>query len=285
MKYKHSKIKNSGIVFELLLRKLTSDTINGIELSPSLSIIKEFFNKKTTLGKEHELYQILLRNRFSTENKATVLLEQVLNSRKTINEKELRKEKFEIIKKIKEHYDIDKFFDTKLDNYKLHASIYKLFENQLDVSPEQVANEKYVIIEHIISNNTTKKDAETILEKFEGENKDVRLITYKLLVDKFNKKYSSQLDESQKKLLKEYIYNASNNPKLLEYVKYQVPSIIKELEICMPNVTDKVTQIKLHETISMLGKFSTLKFVKDDHILSLMRYYELLKEIKETKHD
>lgn len=282
---KHSKIKNPAIVFELLLRKLTSDTINGNENSPALSIIKEFFNKKTALGKEHELYQTLIRNKFSSDTKANVLLEHVLESRKTLNEKQLRKEKFEIIKKIKENYEIDKFFDTKLDNYKLYASIYKLFENDVTATPEQIVREKFTIVEHIISTKSVQKSAETILEQFETENKDIRLIAYRLLVDKFNKKYSSQLDESQKRVLKEYIYNASNNPHLLDYVKSQVPHLRKELNKYMSTVDDKVTQIKLHETVSLLNKFETIKFVKDEHVLGLLRYYELLKEFKGMKHE
>lgn len=281
---RHSKIKNPMIVFELLLRKLTSDTINGKENSPALLIIKEFFNKKTVLGKEHELYQMLVRNKFSNELKANMLLEQILNSRKTLNEKQLKKEKYEIIKKIKENYDIDNFFNTKLDNYKLYASIYKLFENDITTSAEQIVSEKMTIIEHITSTPASQKSTNTILEQFELENKDIRLITYKILVDKFNKKYSSQLDINQKKILKEYIYNASNNPKLLEYVKKQVPYLKRELKKYSQQVDDKVTEIKLYETISLLDKFNSVKFVKDEHILNLLRYYELLKEFKEIKN-
>lgn len=282
---KHSKIKNCAIVFELLLRKLTSDTINGVEKSPALEIIKEFFNKRTALGREHELYQTLIRNKFSTETKANVLLEHVLDSRKTLNEKQLRKEKYEIIKKIKENYDIDQFFDTKLDNYKLYASIYKLFENDMTATAEQIVNEKFTIVEYIVTSKSTQKSAETILEKFETENKDIRLITYKILVDKFNRKYSSQLDENQKKVLKEYIYNASNNPKLLEYVKTQLPYLKRELKRFSSQINDRVTQIKLHETVSLLDKFEAIKFVKDEHVLGLLRYYELLKECKGLKNE
>jgi len=282
---KHSKIKNPMIVFELLLRKLTSDTINGVEKSPALTIIKEFFNKKTSIGREYELYQTLLRNKFSTEARATTLLEQVLQLRKTLNERQLRREKYEIIKKIKENYNLDQFFNTKLDNYKLYASIYKLFESDNTANPEQIVKEKFTIVEHIISNKAVQKNAETILEQFETEHKDIRLIAYKFLVDKFNKKYSSQLDEKQKQILKEYIYNASNNRRLLEYVKQQIPYLQKELKKYSSSVDDKVTQIKLHETVSLLDKFNSIKFIKDEHVLNLLRYYELLKEFKGMKHE
>lgn len=280
---KHSKIKNPSIVFELLLRKLTSDTINGVENSPSLSIIKEFFNKKTLIGKEQELYQVLTRNKFSSEVKANSLIEQVLASRRTINEKSLKKEKYEVIKKIKEAYDVDDFFNTKIEKYKQYAAIYKLFENDGSESPEELLNDKYIIVEHIVGQPVKKEGSEALLEVYENEDKDVRFLAYKILIDKFNKKYSSYLNEGQKRLLKEYIYNISNSTKLLEYVKSQIPYIKKEISSYDGVVEDKVIQIKLHETISMLNKFDNIKSVKDEHILSLLRYYDLVKELKEIK--
>lgn len=280
----HNKIKNPAIVFELLLRKLTSDTVNGVDKSPSLLIIKEFFNKKTLLGKEHQLYQTLIANKFTNEVKANVLLEHVLQTRKTLNEKRLRTEKYNIVKKIKEHYDLVDFFNTKLDNYKLYASIYKLFENNSEISPQQIVKEKFYIIEHITSQSDINKNANTILEQFENEPQDIKLIAYKLLIDKFNRKYTSTLDENQKTLLKEYIYNASNNSTLLKYVKTCVPKLKKELSSYYKGIDDKVLKIKLRETVSLLDKFDTVKFIKDGDVLNLLRYYELLKEFKEMNN-
>jgi len=277
---KHSKIKNPAIVFELLLRKLTSDTINGNETSPALSIIKEFFNKKTQLGKEYDLYQLLVRNKFSNETKANILLEHVLESRKTLNEKFLRNEKYNVIKKIREYYDINKFFDTKLDNYKLYASIYKLFENKNNISAIEIIKEKFQIIEHIVSDRQSPKNQNELIESFESEHKDVRLIAYRILVDKFNKKYSSKLDDIQKSILREYIYSASNSSTLLDSIKGKIPKLSKELKSYIGKVDDKVTQIKLKETVLLLNKFNNIKFIKDEDILGFLRYYELLKEIK-----
>jgi len=281
----HSKIKNPAIIFELLLRRLTSDTINGKENSPALEVIREFFNKNTVLGKEYELYQILTRNKFSSETKANILLEQILSSRRTLNEKQLKKEKYGVIKKLREVYNIEEFFSTKLDLYKVYASIYKLFETTATDSPATVLKEKFTILENCISPKVSDVEKnDTIMESFEKENKDVRLLAYKFLVDKFNKKYSSQLDVNQKRLLKEYIYTISNTNTLTEYVRSIVPGIQKELLSEMHITTDKVTQIKLQETISMLDKLKVARTVKDENILSLLRYYDLLKEIKEVNH-
>ena len=281
---RHSKIKNPAIIFELLLRKLTSDTINGNDNSPALTVIREFFNKKTMMGKEYELYQILTKNRFSSETKANMLLEQVLNSRKTLNERQLKKEKYEIIKRLKEIYDIEDFFSTKLDSYRVYASIYKLFESTSSDSPELIFKEKATILEHCIQQTSSGEKKDNILEQFENENKDIRLLAYKYLVDNFNKKYSYQLDVNQKALLREYIYNISNTNSLTEYVKSIIPNIQKYLTESLSKIDDKVTKIKLHETISMLDKMKTVKIVKDENILSLLRYYELIKEIKEMNH-
>ena len=77
---KHSKIKNTGILFELLTRQITADVLND-KKSQSVAIIKRFFNEKTELGKELQLYRILSEKHYSTEDRALQLFETVLNHR------------------------------------------------------------------------------------------------------------------------------------------------------------------------------------------------------------
>ena len=58
---KHSKIKNTGILFELISRQITVDVMNGDDKSKSVEMLKKFFNEGTELGKENQLYQVLLK--------------------------------------------------------------------------------------------------------------------------------------------------------------------------------------------------------------------------------
>ena len=109
MKIKHSKYKNTGILFELLTRQLTADTISG-EQSKSLSFLKKHFNSKTELLKEYKIYHTLAIQKYKKESQATMLIETLLEAHKKLNKSQLRKEKYNLIKEIKESYNVNNFF-------------------------------------------------------------------------------------------------------------------------------------------------------------------------------
>ena len=61
---KHNKIKNTGILFELLTRQITVDILNNKKNSSAIKILKKFFNENTELGKENQLYKVLVEINF-----------------------------------------------------------------------------------------------------------------------------------------------------------------------------------------------------------------------------
>jgi len=135
-------------------------------------------------------------------------------------------------------------------------------------------------LEHITHKKVDEKQfKEKVLKEYSKEDKDLRLLAYQILVDKFNSKYKA-LDESQRKLLKNYINNISNTNSLREYVDTEVVKIKKELETQLPKVNDKITNIKLTEAINQVENLTKGKIVDEKQVLTLMRYYELIKEIK-----
>ena len=100
---KHSKFKNTGLIFELLVRKITADTLSGNN-SPASNILKKYF-VNTELGKEYKIYDSLLKNTSISEGKANIIINTLLESSKKLNRTALRKEKYNLIKEIKENYD------------------------------------------------------------------------------------------------------------------------------------------------------------------------------------
>ena len=222
---KHNKIKNTGILFELLTRQITVDVMNDSKNSPSIKILKEFFNSKTQLGKEYELYKVLLEKKYSKSEQATILIEAVIKNRRKLSNSRLKNEKYNLIKTIKESYDATDFFNTRIPNYKILASIYNLFElesTKLKLGPVEETDSMITIHENI-----NKRDGSHIKIKkdnFISEDKDLRLLTYQLLVDKFNEKYST-LNENQKNLLREYINNLSNTNSLREFIDAEVTKV------------------------------------------------------------
>jgi len=282
---KHNKIKNTAILYELLSRQITVDVLNDTKSPKSVKIFKEFFNKKTEMGKEYELYSILLEKKYKNDSHASQLVEAVVKSRRKLSNRRLNNEKYNLIKTIKENYDITEFFNTRLPNFKIMASVYKLFGTETgkeDFGPVQRTDSVITITEHITQNSTKQNKSTTIVEEFKSQGKDLRLLSYQLLVDKFNSKYKS-LNENQKNLLKEYINNVSNTNSLKEFIDNEVVKIKKALTKLLPKVNDKITRIKLSEAIDYTDSATKGKVVQDKHVVALMRYYELIKEIKNVQ--
>lgn len=277
----HSKIKNTGILFELLTRQITADVLKNRK-STAVGMVKKYFNEKTELGKENQLYEILLNKKFKSENRASYLIDAVIKNRKNLNNSQLRREKYNLIKEIKETYDVNEFFKARISNYRTLASIYKVFQCSLSPTvfdPSEQTDSRYTIVEHITQKKISSKDKQNTTADFREQDSDLRLLSYQILVDKFNEKYSS-LNSNQRNLLREYINNISNTNSLKELVDSEVSKVIKELKNYLPRVDDAVTRIKLAEVIKQAKKLTNGNIVKDKQIVGLMRYYELIKELK-----
>lgn len=286
---KHNKIKNTGILFELLTRQITVDVLNNEKDSSSIKILKEFFNANTELGKENELYKILTEKKYKSAKHSEILIEAVIKNRRKLSNRRLRNEKYNLIKEIKRSYDTKDFFNTKLPNYKVLASIYNIFEGESareSYGPVIETDSKVVVMENITnqSSNKSKNLSEKSYKSYETQEEDIRLLTYQLLVDKFNKKYSN-LNESQRNLLREYINNLSNTNSLREFIDAEVIKVRKVLSQHLNRVDDKITKIKLTEAIAHTDNATGGKRVKDSHVVSLMRYYELVKELENVHED
>ena len=280
-KIKHSKIKNTAILFELLTRQITADVLNDKE-GEAVSMLKKYFSPKSQLGKEYELYKILNTASSASDSKANHLIEAVVKAYKGINKKQLRNEKYNLVKEIKNSYDVNDFFNARIPNYKVYASIYKLFESVYTQDPKEETESRFTIIENITKKSTSvKKKDKKVLENYKKQEKDLRLLTYTVLVEKFNKKYK-KLTESQRDLLRKYIYNISNTNSLKEFIEKESIQIKKQLQSFLPKIDDKVTKIKLTEAINQIGNLLKGRIVEDNQVVALMRYYQLVRELKDV---
>ena len=278
---KHSKIKNTGILFELISRQITVDVMNSDKKSKSVDVLKKFFNEKTELGKENQLYQVLLKENYNSSHKAEKLVDAVVKARQKLQNKKLRTEKYNLIKEIKKNYIVEDFFGARIPNYKVYASIYKKFltETTPVFDPTEEVESTFSIIEHITRNKVKSKNTESqVISEFKNEDKDLRLLSYQLMVDNFNGKYK-KLNSMQRNLLKEYVNNISNTNSLREFINSEVKKVKQILNKILPRVDDDITKIKLTEAIKQTDSLSKGKIVKDKQVVALMRYYELIKEL------
>lgn len=284
-KAKHSKFKNSGVLFELLTRQITSDILAGRDETFTKNLMFKYFNESKELGKEFQLYNFISSQSSKNPESADRILDVVLQTRSKINGRELNKQKYNLVKEIKEKYNIDEFLKNKIPNYKLYASIYKLFENQ-DVNEVKFGVEELVEAREYVVENLTKdkKNDSQPLDLYSSQPAEVRLIAYKFLIENFNKKYSNLLPD-QKRLLKEYITNVSNTNKFTEFVNVEYKRVSSVLKENVSKVNNDIIKIKLNETITQLSNKSIVGLVKENQLTSLLTAYELVEELNKIQNE
>jgi len=278
---KHSKYKNTGIIFELLVRQVTNDVLATGD-SPSVKILKKYFSN-TELAKEQRLYNLVNTQERFTEGKAETILQTIAESALKFDLQKLNKEKYNLIKEIKKYYDLNNFFKNKINNYKTSASIYTLLESYrlpYFTDPKQVVNSKITLLEHLTQKEIINKENEEIKE-FLQESKDIRILTYRMLIEKFNDKYNN-FTPQQKVILKEYINNINDSAKLKKVVNDHYNYLKLTLSSFVEKIQEPVTKIKINEGIKLIKPIQKNEAPKEEHLINLLQYYELLSEIKKV---
>jgi len=283
---KHNKLRNTGILFELLARQITSDVMENKKEGVAVKLMREFFNTKKELGKELMLYRAFFNVQNLSEQKAFQLLKLVTEQRKNLDQHALDTQKYLLIKEIKKNFDLKEFFAARIPSYKIYASIYKNFDVATNgisdtTTIEELANSQFTIVEHLSGKASNKEIREhnELSNIIRSQDDDIRFLSYKILIERFNDKYKG-LDDTQKKLLQEYIYNISNTSKLKTYTQSESRRLAKEIAQASTKVKDKVTRIKLGEVVSQLQKVQNAIVVKENHMTAMLIGYEILKELK-----
>lgn len=276
-KIKHSKYKNTGILFEMLVRKLTSETLTS-DKTIALDIIKKYFGKNTELAKELQLYNSVLKEQHKSEARALDYIAEAQKAYRKLNQSTLRRQKYNLVKEIQENFSFDSLANARIPNYKVLASTYLLFEYADQASVKQLAQCKDVILEHTLKDSVKQTETDELYEEFRKQTKDTRLLTYKLLVDKFNNKYTN-LSEAQKNLLKQYITHVNDTDSLKSYIKAEIPKIKRQLKEHVAKTADDVARIKIENLAEMLCNVENMKVIKESHVLSLLRYFDLVDEL------
>ncbi len=284
-KIKHSKFKNTGFLFELLTRQITLEILNNAPEEKAKRIVQEFFGGKTELAKELRLFNLLINEKYNSEGKAEKYIDAIIETRTKLDENKLAREKYNLVKSIKENFELDSFLSSPVSNYKVLASVHKIFEAKIQdvTNVKEVFDAKLTLIEHISTTTPSLKQKEDkLMEDYRKQEKDLRLLTYKILVETFNKKYTN-LNDDQKDILREYINNVNNTSKFGEYYDSKLKVVVTELHKLYSEVNDKITKIKLKETINVMKQQKIGKKVTDEQVSALMMSYELIKEIKNVK--
>jgi hypothetical protein len=280
MYIKHSKFKNTGILFEILVKQITADTLSGNDSSAIKILKKHFVN--TELGKEYKLYETIFKAKNVSETKANATITTIIEASQKLNRTKLRKEKYNLIKELKEFYNVDDLFRTKLLDYKAQAALYILFEvynTQSATNPNQIIDNKVTLLEHLTKTPVERDNVqEDVIEEFKSYDKDLRTLTYRIMLEKFNDKYSN-LNPRQKHILKEFIESIDSSPRLKEFynseIKYLQETILSKVE----KTNDKAIKIKLQEISKFIVELDKRSTIKNDHLVDLLQYHSLLEEL------
>ena len=279
MKIKHSKYKNTGILFELLVRQITADTLKGDD-SPAIDLLKSYF-VKTELGREYKLYESVIKSKVLNESRANVLISTILENSKKFNRTILKKQKYNLINEIKKHYNLESFFGTKVKNYKEIASVYTLIEsyNTTELTDIKQINQNKVTLLEFLTKQENSKPTDNLMDEFSGYDKDLRQLTYRVLLEKFNDKYDD-LSIEQKEILKEFIYSVDSTPSLREFYNKKVNNLKEILNNEAKNIKVPAIKIKITEVAKLLFELDKNSKVDSDNLVDLLQYYELVKEIQ-----
>ena len=282
MKIKHSKFRNTGLIFELLVKQIAADTLNGSD-SPAVDIIKKFYSDKSSLAKEYKLYEFIVKNKNVSQSKAEAIVSTITEVSRRLDLKSLKTLKYELISEIKKHYSTDEFFGMQVRDYKALAALYCLLEaqnNDILINPQVLIDNKTTILEHLTSAPQNEEEVkDTLIEEYSKYDKDLKLLTFKLLLEKFNDKYKDLLPE-QKNILKEFITSVNSQSRLRTLVNEEMNKIASAVRNLTPKVKDEVIKIKLDEVSKNIKPLTNKEKIKDSHLVNLMQYYDLVNELK-----
>lgn len=282
MKIKHSKYRNTGLIFELLVKQITADTLNNSD-SAAVSVLQKFFANSSSLAKEYKLYEFITKNRNVSQSKAEAIVSTITEVSRKLNTKSIKTQKYNLISEIKKHYDLDEFFGMQVRDYKPLAALYCLLEAQnIDdlVNPQILIDNKTTILEHLTSAQQDEEEVkDTLIEEYSKYDKDLKLLTFKILLEKFNNKYKNLLPE-QKHMLKEFITSVNSQSRLRNLVNEEMNKIALSVKDLSSKITDEVIKIKLSEVAKSIKPLDKKYKVKDTHLVNLMQYYDLVNELK-----
>lgn len=280
----HNKRRNAGLLYEFLVRCISSALVEGEKRKSgiALKLLKKHFKPGTELYREFRLINALVRSTVSSEAIATSILNEAKSAARSYNLETLEKEKSILIKNINYHLRDSDFYDQHIPDYKAWATAQVLVNNWRTEGRDRdigaLASYEDQMSKWLVSEKTEKNDS-SLLEESPGTTR----LLMKIMTKKLNEKYSLSLEPDQKSVLKTYIFSTSQNNdseaisrKLLEVKQDLLQSID---EFCQVNASSKYLIEKMSGVKNELMSES-LEKIDDDTITRFMMYMKLNNEIK-----
>jgi len=284
MKISHNKRRNSALLMEFLVRHISKCLIEGNkkEANKALVISKKYFGENSLLKKELCLFGSILNTNVKTKESAYKILGSVCESAFQMNARALDEQKSKLIKEINYTLKSADFYNYKIPNYTVYASIQILLNEARNKNKILNIVDKVRIEENVIEHLTRTEQKANLQEaKLNPSYNDT---VYKFLVQRFNKKYEGKINENQKNLLMKYaVYLASANKdqdikKCIISESIRIKNSLKDIKDADVQ-KDKDLVAKLSECYE---KFNSNKFseINDENVLEILQFQSLVDEVE-----
>jgi hypothetical protein len=281
----HNKKRNTALLYEFLVRTISSALVEGDKKKSSMAlrILRKHFKPGSQLYKEFRLFNALLKTTVSTDGVATSILNEARNAAVSADISSLDREKSLLIRSINHMIQDENFYDQPIAEYRLYATIQTLLNEwrkptgTADIP--SLANYEEQLREWLLSEK--KKDDHVLIDESPGTTR----LLMKVMMKKLNEKYSNALNDDQREIIKAYAFSAANEDqatikKKLEEVRSELIESIEEYTTQKSDNTFLVN--KLQDAKSKILSES-LDTVDDSVVSKLMLYSTLRQELNESE--
>jgi len=284
-KNQHNKKRNTGLLYEFLTRHVSTCIVEdkNDEAKKAVSILKKYFSVGSFLHEELKLYKTLLNTQLKSKDYATKLLSEVYTKHsKSVNYGKIEEEKSKLIKEINYNFDSNKIYECKVPNYPVYASIYLLFANNRKGKNKLLESIDKLKLEDSIINFLSGGNKKEIFNEIKT-NPTYSNAVYKVMMSKFNERYSKHLNEGQKKLVNKYVMSlvSEDSNEFSKVLKEEVNSVKNCLRTIRDPGINKDADLskKLNECYKRIVS-TNYDNLDDDKLVELLEYMSLIEEIK-----
>ena len=281
MSFRHNKKRNTGLVYEFLVRRMASTMVDRDPEGylQAVGIIKKYFSEGQPLAREKEIFDVVSTSRGLAEQAARRVLDQLQNHIMQLDAKKIEIKKSNLIKDVHYTFGQDFFSVHRIPEYRLLASIQMLVERYRQRGVNLTEDVQRIQLEEaLIKFMTTPaddKDAGQTGQRVDG-------LVASLAMKKFEERYSGVLSESQKKTIRRFMnYSMTGNKEQfsreMEEERQSLLQKIKESRGLKCFSDDVVMAQRLDEASDTLMKLDDLS--SEDSVQELLLYHKLASEI------
>lgn len=200
---KHNKKRNVGLVYEFLARHAAEGVVEGDEkqVRQTIKLLRKHFRDGSELQKEFRLFRALIGAYVADRKTAERIIESSRLAARSYDRQKLDHEKSLLIRGINHIFNDVSFYNKRVDEYKLYATVQTLLNEWRQEVPSdvvRVAMYEADLIEHLM-----QPKQRNVLDEGAGIDSDDLIVN--LMLKKVNSKYKGVLNAEQISLLNSYV--------------------------------------------------------------------------------